>query len=211
MSIEEYPASPDRPKWLVDPTAGEIRRTVSDSSPGEVIAKYDAESGVVELPKEHSNYRLSIINVMKGANGGHFDRFGTIGLDEKAPKDAPPKPKKSYKLGEKSPGRVEWEARHTPQTFLDRWGVDRMQTRTGYESIERIRTKDDGSGDREKYIEKVPVYKDVNHLRFDVDDLLDGKQRLIARAKTILTHIAHESPDLNEYDDSLDQEDDDRI
>lgn len=211
MSKEEYKASPDRPKWTVNSEAGEIRRTTNDAVEGDLIAKYDAAEGVVEIQDGYSKYRAALTSVLKGNDGGHFTRFGKIGLIEKAPADAPKRPMKSYKLGEKSPGRVEWEARYMPKTFMDRWGVERMQIRTGYDRVERIRTKDDGSGDRERYMEKVPVYKDVKSLDFDVDEILEGKQRLIARAKTCLTHVAHESPDLNEYDDTLDREGDDSI
>lgn len=214
MSNQDYVASPDRPKWSVSAEDGEIRRVIKDGTEGELIAKYDAAEGVVEIlggPEKEKQYRLPLINVMKGQNGGHFTRFGKIGVSEEVPADAPPRPKKSFKLGEKSPGRVEWEARYMPQTFIDRWGVERMQIRTAFEEVERVRTKKDGSGDRERYTDRVPQYRDVAGLKFDVDKVISGEQRLIARAKTCLTHVPAQSPDLSEYDDSLDAEDDDGI
>lgn len=204
MSNQDYKATPDRPKWVVDAEAGEIRRFTSETDEGELIAKYDAPSGVVELEKGKAGYRLPITNVMKGQNGGHFERFGKIGAEEKAPVKAPAKPNKSFSQGEKTKDRVIWEARYMPETFKGRWGVERLQVRTGFEQVERIRTKQDGTGDRERYMDSVPVYQDVNGLDFEVDKLLSGEQRLIARAKTCITAVAEQSPDLTEYDDSLD-------
>ena len=202
----DHEATPNRPKWIVDSDKGEIRRDTGPGAPIELIAKWDSQTGIVQIEEGKSNYRAAIVNVMKGENGGHFSSFGEIGKVQEVPKDAPPKPKKAFKHGEKTPQRVEWMAQYMKETFLAMWGVFKMQVRTGYQKVERIGVNEE-TGDRFKYTEDVPVYEDVPGFDYSIAKLKSGEQRLIAWAKTCLTHKAEESPDLSEYDHDLDAAD----
>jgi choline dehydrogenase-like flavoprotein len=95
-------------------------------------------------------------------------------------------------------------AKYMPETFLVMWGVEQMQVRTGFRKESRIGVRED-SGDRYNYVEDVPEYENVQGFDFSVPALISGEQRLIASAKTCLTHAAAEADVSGDYDDSLDQ------
>jgi len=203
---EERAATPDRPVWHLNADEGIITRSTGDSEPLELIAKYDVKSGVVEMQEGRGKQRLAVVNFMKG-KGHHYTGMGKIGLVEKVAEDAPPKPLKGFKFGEKSPKRVQWMAKYQPQQFVAMWGVIKLQVRTGFRKVECIGVKKD-TGDRYLYDKDEPVYEDTTGLDFSIPSLLSGEQRLIAESKTCLTCKAVDSADSGEYDESIDRDDD---
>ena len=191
-------------EYSVEDVPGEdIQRIFrAEGNEKEAVAMYDQDAGIVELIKGKESFKQRCIAHLKD-KGYVFKEVCKIGTDIKhVPDGAPPMPKKSRIQGEKTDKLVEWYAKYRPDFFLDKYGVLQMQERTGWNT--HTRKVRDGQGNLVDEEYKTPIYEDVDHFDFEVDQLKSGKQRLIARMKTILTEKSQDDQFSEEFDDELD-------
>ncbi len=171
------------------------------------IAKYDAESGLVEMLPDYTNFRAKVAQYL-GENSMYFSDFARLGTDlnvkGNAAQGIPPKPRKNPRLGSKTRGVVEWYAKYHKQTFLDRFGVKELQRRVRID-IQKTEIRDE-QGRKVPYEIKTAIYETVKGFDYDIDKLQGEfpEQRLIADAKTHLTFKMKDNASDSESDWDLD-------
>lgn len=186
--------------YEVDPDKGIINRTQNGTT--EEVAGYDPASGIVTL--SDPKWRLPVIK--------HLQDKGWLynGLSEDALKDdIPPKPRMNPRLGDKTPGVIEWMARYQPREFKARFGVKTLQRRTGYNRW-TAKIRDEETGKWIDVQQEEPIYENLPHLNYDVDKLLSGDQRLLADRKSAFTEKLSTELDTENYDWDLDKTVEDR-
>lgn len=184
---------PDLVTYSVE--AGKVFRTYKEDKLH--VADYDPKTGLVKM--HDRAYRVPVIRHLND-KGLKYE-----GLEEdKTPiaKDAPKKPKKNPRIGDKTPEVVKWYARYQPEAFKARYGVRELQIRTGWnEWTEEIRNDE---GHLVPIQRREPIYETVEGLDYNVNSLMDGSQRLIADRETCITVKMRDGVDSEEEDWSLD-------
>lgn len=136
--MSEAPIVSQAPKIEYALTAGgDVTRTDKDSTI--VVAKYDAEKGIVYLVPEWAKFRPAIVRWL---NQEEYP-VKTILLEGDRPdpsKNIPKAPRKDPQFGDKTPAFVEWLRKYKPNEYKARYGIK------GEGTVIKTRKVPDGEG-----------------------------------------------------------------
>lgn len=187
--------------YQVNEQDGTLERFQGENADPETIADYDPKTGVLELREGFGKYRIAAIRHLND-KGWLYKGLSQAAVAPDDP-DVPPRPRKNPRIGDKTPAYVEWMARYRREEFLVTFAVKSLQHRTGWDRwTERIRGED---GHWIDVPQEEPIYEDLPHMDYDVDQLLDGRQRLIADRTSVITLKLADNND-DEYDWDIVQE-----
>ena len=175
----------------------------SEGSAKDAVALYDEDNGIVEMIKGKESYKAQCTSHLREL-GSHFREVCKIGTDiDLVPEGAPPMPKKSRIQGEKTTDLVEWYARYRPDFFLDKYAVTQLQALDRVEHLTKKVRGPSGHMVDEPYT--VNHWSNMaNKADFDLELVLSGRQRLLGRMKTHITHKTNDDVNSDEFDDELD-------
>jgi len=155
------------------------------------VAKYNASTGRIALMDKR--YRVPVIRFLndKGHKYEGLEEESSL-AEKEARNEIPPRPKMNPRVADKTPALVKWMAQHDKAAFIARYGVKELQIRT--------------------HIEKDEMFGEVSHYErstdpvesYDFEDVVAGKQRLIADRKTCITTKMTDANENEDYDWGLD-------